>query len=226
MAEGGTNVQQSLAILQELTNTVTTAGKSWLRGEMCQINRRETQAKLAELTQSLPEALTAAGAIVEQEEGILAAANAKASETIAAAKAEAERLAAEAKRSYEAAQEQIRQAQEQADQIRRDGERLGEQLKEQAQQQFQAIIEDGQRQAQKKVDDAEAEAQRMISEESVLQRAQLAAQELTDATGQQMAQLRQKTFAYLDDMLSKGENYVGSLVQEMRQERENLNSMR
>ncbi len=224
--EGGRSVQQSLAILRELTDTVTSANKSWIRGEMCQINRRETVEKLAELQQCLPEAINAADGIVEQEEGILAAARAEAAEAIAAAKAEAEQLAAEAKRSYEAAQEQIRQAQAEADQIRRDGERMGEQMSQQAEAQAQSIVEDGRRQAQKIVDDAEAEAQRMTSQESILQRAQLAAQELTDETNHQMAQLRQKTFAYLDDMLSKGENYVGSLVQEVHQERENLNSMR
>ena len=143
--EGGRSVQQSLAILRDLTDTVTSANKSWIRGELCQINRRETVEKLAELQQCLPEAINAADGIVEQEESILTAARAEAGEIVAAARAEAEQLAAEAKRSYEAAQEQIRQAQAEADQIRRDGERMGEQLSQQAQAQAQSIVEDGRR---------------------------------------------------------------------------------
>ncbi len=224
--EGGKSVQRSLAILKDLTDTVTAASKSWIRGEMCQVNRRETVEKLAELSQCMPESINKADSIVEQEENILAKAREEATAAVAAARAEADKLAAEAKRAYEAAQEQIRQANAEAEQIRRNGEQLKEQLTQQAQAQAQSIVEDGHHQAQKIVADAQAEAQQLVNEESIFRRAQLAAQELTERTNGEMSVLRQKTFAYLDEMLGKGEQYVGSLVQEVHQERENLNSMR
>ncbi len=41
-----------------------------------------------------------------------------------------------------------------------------------------------------------------------------------------MGQLRQRTFTLLDGLMGKGESYITSLVQELHQERENLNGMR
>ena len=224
--EGGKSVEQSLSLLREMSDMVTAAGKSWFRADMCQVNRRDFTERIDLLRECLPEAITKADEIVRADADIRQRAEEEAAATVAAAKAEADRVAEQSRRDFEAAQEQIRQAEAEAERIRQEGERLQQQLSQQAQAQAAAIVEDGRRQAQKIVDDGENEARKLVLQENIYLRAQEEAQNLTDANNQQIAQAREHTFSYLDSMLAKAEQYVGSLVQEVHQERENLNSVR
>ena len=195
--EGSSNVIQCKEVLSQISTMVDEAKKYILRSDMCLIRRQDLMDKVLELQQSIPSALDQAARIVDEESTIRTE-----------------------------AQQQIQQAQAMLAQIQREGEQLREQLTQEAQNQANSIVEDGRRQAQKIVSDAEADAARLVENESVYRRAQIAAQEMTENATAQVNQMRQQTFGFLDDMLGKAERYVGSLVSDVHQERENLNSMR
>lgn len=224
--EGSSNVIQCKEVLSQISTMVDEAKKYILRSDMCLIRRQDLMDKVLELQQSIPSALDQAARIVDEESTIRTEAQQQAEATKSAAQAEADRIAAQSRSDYEAAQQQIQQAQAMLAQIQREGEQLREQLTQEAQNQANSIVEDGRRQAQKIVSDAEADAARLVENESVYRRAQIAAQEMTENATAQVNQMRQQTFGFLDDMLGKAERYVGSLVSDVHQERENLNSMR
>ena len=224
--EGGNNVEQSVELLKQIETMVQEAKKSLFRGDLCTVDRAALTGAVQKLRQGFPEAVEKAAEIVAADTEIRAKAAQDAEETVSAAKAEAERIAEQSRKDYEAAQASIREEEAKAEQIRKDGEELRQNLTQQAQSEANAIVEDGKRQAQKIVADAEAEARRMTEQESIYRRAQIAAQEMTENANNQINQARQKTYAFLDEMLGRAEGYVGSLVQEVHQERENLNGMR
>ena len=226
MAEGSKNVQQSLTIIRGLEDAVQSAGKSWMRADMCLLNRRQMQDDLALLRECLPTALESAEGIVKNEESILKAAQDQGQAAISEARQEAERIQAEAKAELEKLQEQIKQAEAQVAKIQKEGEQLRQQLTAQAQQQAQQIVDAAQRQGQQIVAEGEQQARALAEKENVYLRAKVAADELTEKNEAQLAQLRQKTFAYLDDVLGQAEQYVGGLIQDVHQERENMKSYR
>ena len=190
------------------------------------VDKAELDQIASALAASVPEILPKASAIVTDEAGIIEAAQAQAKQLVDAATQEATRIAEQSRVDYEAMVARINEAKEKAAQMERDCEARRLELASQAQEQANSIVEDGTRQAAQIAADAQAEDERVVSEDNIFRRAQMAAQELTEATNNEMGQLRQRTFTLLDGLMGKGESYITSLVQELHQERENLNGMR
>ena len=224
--EGGNEVRSFVDQLQRLQEMLEGAKSSFFSKDKCTVSRSELGQLASALAASIPDLLPKASAIVAEEGGIISAAQAQAKQVVDAANQEAARIAEQSKADYDAMVARINQAKEQAAQMERDCEARRLELASQAQEQAAGIIEDGKRQAQQIQADAQAEADRLVSEDNIFRRAQMAAQELTEATNNEMGQLRQRTFTLLDGLMGKGESYITSLVQELHQERENLNGMR
>ncbi len=224
--ENSERLLSALNVLQQMGDKITAAKKSLLRSDQCLLPRAEMTSLIQALRDGLPEALTQADGIVTRESEIISAAESTASASVAAGQAEADRLTSEAKAAYDAIQAEIEAAKSEVERIRQDGEALRTKLEADAQASAEKIVEDGRRRGQEIVSQAEAEASRLVEQDNIFRRAQMAAQELTEETNNQLNQTRQKTFDYLYEMMGRAEQYVGSLVQEVHQERENLKSHR
>ena len=224
--EGGSDVRSFVDQLQRLQEMLEGAKKSLFKRDSRVVDKAELDQIASALAASVPEILPKASAIVTDEAGIIEAAQAQAKQLVDAATQEATRIAEQSRADYEAMVARINEAKEKAAQMERDCEARRLELASQAQEQANSIVEDGKRQAAQIAADAQAEAERLVSEDNIFRRAQMAAQELTEATNNEMGQLRQRTFTLLDGLMGKGESYITSLVQELHQERENLNGMR
>ncbi len=227
--EGGNDIREFMDKLQQLQGLLGSAKKTFtgmLGGDSVKVNRTELDELASALAASVPDLLPKANEIVVEEGNLIGAARQQAESIVQDARQQAAQIAAQSKAEFEQMQTRIQEAQAQAQQIESDGEARKAELANQASAQAASIVEDGKRQAEQIVAEGQAQADQLVQQENILRRAQIAAQELTESTQADMAQLRQKTFALLDDMLGKGEGYITSIVQELHQERENLNGMR
>ena len=227
--EHGNDVTSFVGQLHRLQDMLAGAKRTisgFLGGDSVKLSRTELDDLSSSLAASVPDVVTWAQEIVSKAEALENEAKQKAESIVQAAKDDAAQIASQSKAEFEQMQAKIQDASAQARRIQEESEAHRVEMVNQAQAQAASIVEDGKRQAQQIVAEGQAQADQLVQQENVLRRAQMAAQELTEATQTEMAQLRHNTFNLLDSMLGKGESYITSLVQELHQERENLNSNR
>ena len=139
---------------------------------------------------------------------------------------EAEKIVSDAEKELKNIEAKIQSANAELERVKAETEREMAQRSAKAQEQANMIVGQAQNQANQILAGAQQQARELIEQESIYRRARVEANELSEKNSAAMAQLRQKTFSYLDEVLGQGEQYMSSLMQELHRERENLNSRR
>ena len=240
------SIDQGMTALRELEETIT--GAQRLLGDRCMVNKPFLMQRMEIIGRCLPDAVKQAAVIVQQENEIREAAKRDAAEQakkareegqkiIDDAKKQAEELLAEARKNNLEAQKSADGAKQQANATKSQAENDARNVRQQAQQDAQALVGKAQQDAQAIRQQAQQEAQRMVaqadaaaraavSQDNVHRMAVVEAEELRDATNQQMLVLRQQCVDYLDSILEDADRYLVSLTTDIRKQRQALDGHR
>ena len=221
---GGENVEQCMFVLDELDDLVKNGRRSWVRTDMVSVNQKELTDRVMLLRGGLPDAVKQAADIVREEASIIDNAKAAAEVSIAEAKAEAQRIVADAQAQLKQLEQQIKQANDETARIQKDNERLIQEGARKAQEEANGIIAKANEEAARLVNLGEQRAMELVHDEAVYHRAEVAARELMESANTEADQLRQKTFSYLDGVMSQMEEYAGNLMADIHDQRDSLNS--
>ena len=206
------SVEQCLAIIRELENTVVNAKRYLISADQCVVEREHLLARIRQLDTALPGAVKVAAEYAKNIDAIqqqtdqectarLREATQKATSTVADAEAKAAAAKTEAERS---AQETIQQAQAQANQL----------------------VEAARQEAARVQEEAMRRANALVSREEIVRRAHVEASETQERTQAEMAQLRSATFDYLDQIIGQADRHLSDLLTDLRNEHADLNSHR
>jgi len=240
------SIDQVMTALRELEETVN--GAQRLLGDRCMVNKPFLMQRMEIIGRCLPDSVKQAAHIVEREKDIREAAQRDAAEQakkardegqriIDEAKKKAEELLAEARKNAQEAQKnadivkqqtnaQKSQAENDARNIRQQAQQEAQALVGKAQQDAQAIRQQAQQEAQRMVAQADAAARAAVSQDNVHRMAVVEAEEMRDATNQQMMLLRQQCVDYLDNILEDADRYLVSLSTDIRKQRSALDAQR
>lgn len=219
MAKNGSSVEQFRVIIRELNDMVDSARRTFINADTCVLSRRLLQDRLAQLEDSMPDALHQAENILQEDAALRAKtakdcsdalndAQTKARQMLADAQSQAAQLQQEAKAANDAAQRAMQEAQQRAQE---EGNRILQQANQEAN-----IIR-----AQ-----AEHDRDQLVSQESVFQRAMVEAEEMRESTNAELTRIRQNTFDYLDGVLGRVDQCLVTLTNEVRGQRGELNDHR
>lgn len=240
------SIDQVMTALRELEETIT--GAQRLLGDRCMVNKQFLMQRMEIIGRCLPDAVKQAAVIVQQEKEIRENAQRDAAEQakkareegqkiIDDAKKKAEELLAEARKNNLEAQKNADAAKQQANAMKSQAENDARNVRQQAQQDAQALVGKAQQDAQAICQQAQQDAQRMVaqadaaaraavSQDNVHRMAVVEAEELRDATNQQMLVLRQQCVDYLDSILEDADRYLVSLTTDIRKQRQALDGQR
>lgn len=240
------SIEQVMTALRELEETIS--GAQRLIGDRCVVNKQFAVNRMEIIGRCLPDAVKQAANIVEKEKDIREAANrdaaeqakkarAEAQKIIDEAKAQADELLAEARKNALEAQKSADAAKQQANASKAQAESDARAIRQQAQQEAQAMVGKAQQDAQALHNQAQQEAQRMVaqadaaaraavSQDNVHRMAVVEAEELRDATNQNMLVLRQQCVDYLDSILEDADRYLVALSTDIRKQRQALDGHR
>ena len=240
------SIDQVMTALRELEETVN--GAQRLLGDRCMVNKPFLMQRMEIIGRCLPDAVKQAAALIQKEKEIREAAARDAAEQarkareegqkiIDDAKKQADELQAEAKKNNLEAQKAADAAKQQANAARSQAENDARAVRQQVQQEAQAMLAKAQQDAQAIVHQAQQEAQRMlaqadanaraaVSQDNVHRMAVVEAEELRDATNQNMMLLRQQCVDYLDSILEDADRYLVSLTTDIRKQRQALDTRR
>lgn len=244
--ENAGGITQVMTALKELQETIDNAQ---LRlGNQCVLSRQFLMSRMEIIANALPDVVKKASAIVDEEKEIREAARRDAAEQSQKARAEAQKIIDDAKRQAEeqlaaarkdrdeaakAAAESKRmtdsartQAENDARAIRQQAQQEGQGIVTRAQQEAGGLLAKAQYDAKMMVAQAENAARAAVSQDNVHRMAVVEAEELRDATNQSMAVLRQQGVDYVDNILRDADNYLGALMQDIRKQRQALDSRR
>ena len=213
------NVEACITIIRELTDAVDGARRAFINSYACVINRSYLIERLDRLTASLPEALTEAENIVREVQQVRAQTDRECNDQLSQAQAKAQQLVGEAQQTAQRmnaeSQQNLQAAERNAQETIRRGQEEAQRMVRQAEQNAAAI------RAQ-----AEEECREKVSAENVYRIATVEAEELREKTNKEMAEYRQKSFDYLDSVLSQVDRYLGDMLSDVRMERKELNEHR
>ncbi len=213
MPDDSSAIRKMLSIIADLEQTASTAKRSLFSGgSMVTIDRSVLEAKLRQLSAAVPTAVTAAKTVIDSEESILSE-----------AKAEHDRLINEANQY---ASDTTSKAESEAARLAEESQKKAAETTQEAQARAQGILAGAQTDYRRIIDEAQQQAQFLVSQEEVLRRATVAADELRQRTEAEMADLRTKTFDYLDSVMDQLDRRFTDTVTDLRAERSELNARR
>lgn len=244
--ENAGSITQVMTALKELQETIDNAQ---LRlGNQCVLSRQFLMGRMEIIANALPDVVKKASMIVEAEKDIREAAKRDAAEQGKKAREDAQKIIDDAKRQAdeqlaaarkdrEEAARAAADAKRQADSARAQAENDARAIRQQAQQEAQAcvaraqqdaggVLAKAQYDAKMMVAQAENAARAAVSQDNVHRMAVVEAEELRDATNQNMQILRQQGVDYVDNILRDADNYLGALMQDIRKQRQALDSRR
>lgn len=244
--ENAGSITQVMTALKELQETIDNAQ---LRlGNQCVLSRQFLMGRMEIIANALPDVVKKASMIVEAEKDIRDAAKRDAAEQGKKAREDAQKIIDDAKRQAdeqlaaarkdrEEAARAAAEAKRQADSARAQAENDARAIHQQAQQEAQAcvaraqqdasgVLAKAQYDAKMMVAQAENAARAAVSQDNVHRMAVVEAEELRDATNQNMQILRQQGVDYVDNILRDADNYLGALMQDIRKQRQALDSRR
>ena len=196
------------SLMDEIENHVRNSKRSLLPGNGYVIDREWIKQILDNLRSELPLELEQAREIVRQQKTILINAKQDADEMVSYAKEEAARVRAE--------------TDEYAKRTKADVETHAQIYYDQRVNEGNQILAEYQKKATALLEDADERAVLMVDESTVMRRAEVEAEELRASVYDEMTDLRQKTFAYLDDIIGELDEAVSSVQVELRKLRHNM----
>lgn len=219
MAINGSSVEQCLAIVRELTETVDTARKTLINSDACVVSRSLLQERLAQLDQLLPDALRQAESIIREDAAIRAQTAQDCSEALNNAQNRAKQMIADAQNQVAQAQAEVQKAGETA-------QRTVQEAQQRAQDEANRMIQQANQEAAAIRAKAEQDRDELVSHENVYRVATVEAEELRESTRKELMQVRQNTFDYLDNVMGEVDRCLNSLSNDIRMERTELNNHR
>lgn len=195
-------------LFEELKN----AKRSLINSESCTVNRNLMQAQLEYLRDNLPDTVSKAAAIVEEEETIRNETEQKRKEILDTASSQAHRMIDEANMN--------------AQQIMEQANREASALMERAAQESSACVDAAAAEAKRMVEDAEQKARKLIEEESIVRRARVECDELRESARQEAAELHKNTLDYMDSLLAETDRKLSELINNIRLERNEIRNHR
>ena len=195
-------------LLDELKN----AKRSLISSEGCIVNRNLMQAQLEYLRNNLPDTVTKAAAIVEEEETIRNETEQKKNEILSNASTQAQNMVNEATQS---ARSMMEQANNEANA-----------LMDRANQETSARMEAAAAEAERMLADAENKASKLVEEESIVRRARVECDELRESARQEAAELHKNTLDYMDSLLAETDRKLSELINNIRLERNEIRNHR
>lgn len=239
----GSDVRQLTKAIDDLQSAVEGATMIWGTGK-CMLDKKEVMDKVLQIVSLLPDAIKAADGIIKEEQSILDTARREAGDATNKARDEAQKTIDQAARdadktraeSKKAAEEAARananamntantlkaQAESEAAAIRQNAQNAANALYNKAQQDANAMTMRAGQEAQLIVAEAEAKARAAVANENVYKMAVHAANELREETEKEMAVMRQSYINGLYNVMGEMDDYLVSLVNNIRAERQNL----
>lgn len=219
MAINGSSVEQCMAIIRELTETVDTARKTLINSDACVVSRSLLQDRLSTLENILPDALTQAEGIIREDAAIRAQTAQDCSEALTNAQNRAKQMIADAQSQVAQAQTEVKKAGETA-------QRTVQEAQQRAQDEANRMIQQANQEAAAIRAKAEQDRDELVSHENVYRVATVEAEELRESTRKELMQIRQNTFDYLDNVMGEVDRCLNSLSNDIRMERGELNNHR
>ena len=195
-------------LFEELKN----AKRSLINSETCSVNRNLMQAQLEYLRDNLPETVTKAAQIVQEEETIRTETEQKRREMLESAQAQSQGMVNDATQK---SQQMMEQASYEANA-----------LMEKANQEAMARVEAATNEAKRMLDDAEKKAAQLVEEENIVRRARVECEELRESARQETAELHKNTLDYMDSLLAETDRRLSELIKNIRLERNEIRNHR
>ncbi len=195
-------------LFEELKN----AKRSLINSETCSVNRNLMQAQLEYLRDNLPETVTKAAQIVQEEETIRTETEQKRREMLESAQAQAQGMVNDATQKSQQMMEQARYE--------------ANALMEKANQEAMARVEAATNEAKRMLDDAEKKAAQLVEEENIVRRARVECEELRESARQETAELHKNTLDYMDSLLAETDRRLSELINNIRLERNEIRNHR
>ena len=195
-------------LFEELKN----AKRSLINSETCSVNRNLMQAQLEYLRDNLPETVTKAAQIVQEEETIRTETEQKRREMLESAQAQSQGMVNDATQK---SQQMMEQASYEANA-----------LMEKANQEAMARVEAATKEAKRMLDDAEKKAAQLVEEENIVRRARVECEELRESARQETAELHKNTLDYMDSLLAETDRRLSELINNIRLERNEIRNHR
>ena len=236
-------VRQLENALTELAEIISTSQMIWATGK-CMVDKKAATELVGQIHNLLPDAVKQATEITRNEQAIREKANREANEQTTKSREDAQKMIDDAVKE---AQEKVAAAQKKADEIsrnnanaanaastmkaqaekdaasiRQSAENSAQAIFNKAQQDANAIILRAQQEAQMIIADAESRARNAISDEIVYRMAVMAAEELREQAHKDIAEMRQYYVTGCCNMMSAVDDYLMTLVADIRNERQNL----
>lgn len=214
-----TFVEQCRSIIRELEETVNSARKTLINSDACVVSRSLLLERLAQLSDTLPDAFLQAESIIREDASLRAQTAKDCSDALNNAQNRAKQMIADA-------QNQAAQAQNEAKKASETAQRTLQEAQQWAQDEGNRLIQQANQEAAAIRAQAEQERNALVSQENVYRVATVEAEELRENTHKELLQIRQKTFDYLDQVMGEVDRCLGDLSNEIRDERNALNSHR
>ena len=195
-------------LFEELKN----AKRSLINSESCTVNRNLMQAQLEYLRDNLPDTVSRAAAIVEQEETIRTETEQKKKEILENASSQAQQM--------------VNDANIHAQQVMEQANREAGAMIDRASQEAASRIENASAEANHMLEDAEQKARKLIEEESIVRRARVECDELRESARQEAADLHKNTLDYMDSLLAETDRKLSELINNIRLERNEIRNHR
>jgi len=195
-------------LFEELKN----AKRSLINSESCTVNRNLMQAQLEYLRENLPDTVSKAATIVEEEETIRNETEQKRKEILESASLQAQKTMNEASMN--------------AQQIMEHANAEASSLMERATQEAALRVDAATAEAKRMVEDAEQKASKLVEEESIVRRARVECDELRESARQEAADLHKNTLDYMDSLLAETDRKLSELINNIRLERNEIRNHR
>ena len=195
-------------LFEELKN----AKRSLINSESCIVNRNLMQAQLEYLRENLPDTVSKAAAIVEEEETIRNETEQKRKEILDSAVLQAQKT--------------VNDASLNAQQIMEQANKEAAALMERATQEAALRVDTATAEAKRMVEDAEQKASKLVEEESIVRRARVECDELRESARQEAADLHKNTLDYMDSLLAETDRKLSELINNIRLERNEIRNHR
>ena len=195
-------------LLEEIKN----AKRSLINSESCTVNRGIMQAQLEYLRDNLPDTVTKAAAIVEEEETIRNETEQKKNQILESASTQAQNM--------------VNEATQNAQQIMEQANHEASRLVDSATQEANARLSAATNEAARMISDAENKARQLVEEESIVRRARVECDELRESARQEASELHKNTLDYIDSLLADTDRKLSELINNIRLERNEIRNHR
>ena len=203
---------ECLKAVNVLSEELKNAKRSLINSESCTVNRNLMLAQLEYLRENLPDTVSKAAAIVEEEETIRNETEQKRKEILDSAVLQAQKT--------------VNDASLNAQQIMEQANKEAAALMERATQEAALRVDTATAEAKRMVEDAEQKASKLVEEESIVRRARVECDELRESARQEAADLHKNTLDYMDSLLAETDRKLSELINNIRLERNEIRNHR